>query len=304
MKDVVRANILTGRAQSELHLFGPFPGWDDSPLTAGWLAGLRVMADELQRTGCPREEVQRLHPPGVLNQQPVLSIQHEGVIYRFKGGKAGVVGQWLWSLGRGTDRPGTPGDLPPPPPQSDQLLDWQRIMCNRRSSTLEMQLRISKGDVTPLHLGASLQNFTKWALPYILLKDEKTNWAAWHDIERLERVCHTDDLEEWEKRPVQFLFNKPPQHAQIYANPPQSASYRTMDLRVWHHAYTQLDNVRFLRDDSGTPLGVYVASLLHVVRECAGGGGGGCVCPTGCSRWTYHALCMERSTRHCEAVCP
>ena len=28
MKDVVRANTLTSRAQSELHLFQPFFGWD------------------------------------------------------------------------------------------------------------------------------------------------------------------------------------------------------------------------------------------------------------------------------------
>ena len=32
-----------------------------------------------------------MHLPGVLNEQPILSIQHEGVIYRFKGGKEGVV---------------------------------------------------------------------------------------------------------------------------------------------------------------------------------------------------------------------
>ena len=31
MKDVVRANTLTTRAQSELHLFGPFLGWDETP---------------------------------------------------------------------------------------------------------------------------------------------------------------------------------------------------------------------------------------------------------------------------------
>ena len=137
-----------------------------------------------------------------------------------------------------------------------------------------MQLRISTGEVTPLHLGASLQNFTEWALPYILLKDEETNWAAWHDIEGLERVCNTDDLEDWEKRHVQFLFNKSPQHAQTYAQPPRSASYRTVDLRVWHDAYTQLDNVRFVRDDSCTPFGVYVASIFATwgERVCQGGG--------------------------------
>ena len=48
MKDVMRANTLTSRAQSKLHLFGPFLVWDESLLKAGWLSGLRVMADPLQ----------------------------------------------------------------------------------------------------------------------------------------------------------------------------------------------------------------------------------------------------------------
>ena len=144
-------------------------------------------------------------------------------------------------------------------------------MCNRRSITLEMQLQISTRNVTPLHLGVTLPDFTEWALPYILIKDEDTKGESWRDIEGLERVCHTNQLEEWEKRPVQFSFHKPLQHAQMYVQAPWSAAYRTMDLRVWHDAYTQLENVHFLRDDFCTPLGVYVASLLHGVRECAGG---------------------------------
>ena len=48
-------------------------------------------------------------------------------------------------------------------------------MCNRRSSTLEMHLRILTGDVPPFNLGVPLPDFTEWALPYILLKDEDTN---------------------------------------------------------------------------------------------------------------------------------
>ena len=75
-------------------------------------------------------------------------------------------------------------------------------MCNRRSNALDMRLRISTGDVTPLHLGVTFPVFTEWALPYIIIKDEDTKWAGWHDIEGLERVCHTDKLEEWEKRHV------------------------------------------------------------------------------------------------------
>ena len=85
MKDVVRANTLTSRAQSELHLFGPFFGWDQSPLTAGLLSCLRAMADQL-RQGISQEEVQSLRLPEVLYQQPTLAKPEAGVIYNFKGG--------------------------------------------------------------------------------------------------------------------------------------------------------------------------------------------------------------------------
>ena len=95
MKHVVRANTLTIRAQSEVHLFGPFFGWDQSPLTAGWLSGLRVMADQLQQ-GATQEELQSVRLLGVLYQQPTLAKPQVGVIYKFKGGGLGVVGQWLW----------------------------------------------------------------------------------------------------------------------------------------------------------------------------------------------------------------
>ena len=66
-------------------------------------------------------------------------------------------------------------------------------MANKRVGTLEMRLRLETGEVEPTHLGVTLPDFTKWALPYILIKDEDTNWAWWHVIEGLERVCHTAD---------------------------------------------------------------------------------------------------------------
>ena len=88
MKDVVRANTLTSRAQSELHLFGAFLGWEESPLTAGWLSGLRVMAAELQNFPSP-DDVQKVHLPGVMYQQPTLAKKEVGVIYKFKGGGVG-----------------------------------------------------------------------------------------------------------------------------------------------------------------------------------------------------------------------
>ena len=88
MRDVVRANTVTSRAQSELHLFGAFLGWEDSPLTAGWLSGLRVMAAAL-RDYPSQEDVQKVRLPGVLYQQPTLAKPEVGVIYKFKGGGVG-----------------------------------------------------------------------------------------------------------------------------------------------------------------------------------------------------------------------
>ena len=83
-----------------------------------------------------------------------------------------------------------------------------------------MRLRLETGEVEPKHLGVTLPDFTEWALPYILIRDEDTAWAGWHDIEGLERVCHTQDLADHEQRPVQFLLTKPFRNAQSYPTPP------------------------------------------------------------------------------------
>ena len=93
-------------------------------------------------------------------------------------------------------------------------------MANKRVGTLEMRVRLEAGDVEPKHLGVTLPDFTEWALPYILIRDEDTDWAGWHDIDGLERVCHTQDLADHEQRPVQFLVTKPFRDAQTYPNPP------------------------------------------------------------------------------------
>ena len=178
-------------------------------------------------------------------------------------------------------------------------------MANKRVGTLEMQLRVQSGEVEPIHLGVTLPDFTEWALPYILIKDEDTDRAGWHEIEGLERVCHKQESPEHAQRPVQLLLTKRLQKAQTYPNPPRSAAYHTVPVSVWQDAYRHLDTVGFLEDDFCTPLGVYVACLLHGVRECAGGGGGGrCVCPTCRSPWTYPALWLGAIAGSCEAVCP
>ena len=175
-------------------------------------------------------------------------------------------------------------------------------MANKRVGTLEMRLRLEAGEVEPKHLGVTLPDSTKWALPYILIRDEDTDWAGWHDIHGLERVCHTQDLADHEQRPVQFLLTKPFREAQTYPDPPRSSGYRTVSLPVWQDADKHVDTVGFLCDDFCTPLGVYVASLLHGVRECEGGAR--CVCPTCCSPWTCPALWLEAIAGSCEAVCP
>ena len=82
----------------------------------------------------------------------------------------------------------------------------------------------------------TLLDLTQWALPYILIRDEDTAWAGWHDIEGLERVCHTQDLADHEQRPVQFLPTKPFRNPQTYPNPPRSAAYGTVSLPVWQDA--------------------------------------------------------------------
>ena len=100
-------------------------------------------------------------------------------------------------------------------------------MANKRVGTLEMRVRLEVGDVEPKHLGLTLPDFTEWALPYILIRDEDTDWAGWHDIDGLERVCHTQDLADHEQRPVQFLVTKPFRDAQTYPNPPPPAHLAT-----------------------------------------------------------------------------
>ena len=103
--------------------------------------------------------------------------------------------------------PSTLGD--PPPSQSDQLLELERIIANKRVGTLEMRLRLKTGEVELIHLGVTLPDFTEWALPYVLLKDDDTNWAAWHEIYGWERVCHTDELPDFGKRPIKCVITKP-----------------------------------------------------------------------------------------------
>ena len=116
MRDVVRANTLTSRAQSELHLFGAFLGSKESPLTAGWLSGLRVMAAELQgffpflrqctEGAAPGGYVPTAHP---CPKRGGRHLQVQG------GGGLGVVRQWLWKPWRKHAKALDPLGFSPPP---------------------------------------------------------------------------------------------------------------------------------------------------------------------------------------------
>ena len=46
--------------------------------------------------------------------------------------------------------------------------------------------------------------------------------------------------------------------------------HRTIDLPLWRDAYICLDSVWLLKGGFRTPLGLYVASLLHVVEQGLG----------------------------------
>ena len=86
----------------------------------------------------------------------------------------------------------------------------------------------------------------------------------------LVRVTHTTNLDPWEQRLIQHLAGKPLFHKQKYQNKDTVGTYRTINLPLRQDAYSCLDAVLFLRGTFCTPVGVYVASLLHGVDRCPG----------------------------------
>ena len=90
------------------------------------------------------------------------------------------------------------------------------------------------------------------------------------DCGGLDWVTHTTDLKPLEARLVQHLLGKPLFKKHKYEFKDTVGLYRTIDLPLWQDAYSCLDWLRFLKGDFCTPLGVYVASLLHWVDHCLG----------------------------------
>ena len=84
------------------------------------------------------------------------------------------------------------------------------------------------------------------------------------------RVTHTSKLDVWEQRLVQHLVGRPLFYKQKYSNKETLGAYRTIHPPLWQDAYACLDSPPFLCAEFRTPIGVYVASLLHGVHPCPG----------------------------------
>ena len=146
---------------------------------------------------------------------------------------------------------------------ADQLLDWERIMANTRSKAPPVQVRDPLGNiVTPPTLEATLPDFNEWALPYVLVQDDGKDVGNWGGFER---AAHTRELAQWEGRLVQHFVYKPLQAKHGYSHGHKAGWCRTIDLGVWRDAYNYLDSLGFLKGDFCSPLGMYMASLLHGV---------------------------------------
>ena len=77
MLDVVRANTLISRAQSELHLIGHFEQWRSRGATGSWLKGVEVVQDKSEVAW---DELDDLILPKVLCVEPLLPEWKEGVM--------------------------------------------------------------------------------------------------------------------------------------------------------------------------------------------------------------------------------
>jgi hypothetical protein len=262
MHDIWRSNTLTSRAQSELHLFGHFARWTTHPTPGVWLEALHAMQWEAA-SGTVSDT---LELAGVLREAATVEKIVHGTIYRLAGG---VVGHWLWKPWRRHKRARDPWGYQPG--SADQLLDFERIMANNRKDEVSVSLRDARGNIVkPRLLGVILPDFTEWALPYVLVEDDGQGDRGEGDWGGLVRVTHTSKLDVWEQRLVQHLVGRPLFYKQKYSNKETVGAYRTIHLPLWQDAYACLDSLPFLCAEFRTPIGVYVASLLHGVHPCPG----------------------------------
>ena len=105
MSHVWRANTLTSRAQSELHLFGRFAAWAGHPTPRAWIAAL----NEVQWEAGSAAVGSTLEWAGVFREVGVIDRVRQGTIYRLGGGAWGT---GCVSLGRRARGHVTPGAAP------------------------------------------------------------------------------------------------------------------------------------------------------------------------------------------------
>ena len=259
MHDIQRSNTLSSRAQSELHLFGRFTQWTTHPTPGVWLAAMHAVQWEAG-SGTVSDTLQLA---GVLREAATVERIVHGTIYPLAGGP---VGHWLWKPWNRHKRARDPWGYAPG--SADQLLDFERIMANTRKDEVSVRVKGALGNIVkPRLLGVILRIFTEWALPYVRVEDNGQDSGDWGG---LVRVTYTSKLDLWERRIVQHLVGKPLYHKQKYQNQNTVGTYRTIALPLWQDAYSCLDSLPFLCGDFRTPVGVYVASLLHGVDRCPG----------------------------------
>ena len=141
-------------------------------------------------------------------------------------------------------------------------------MANTRNKALAVRVRDPLGNiVTPSPLGVTLPNFTERALPYVLVEDDGQDVGNWGG---LEKVAHTSERAPWDGRLVQHLVSKPLQAKQGYSQGGRARWYRTIHPAIWRDVYNCLDSLGFMKGDFCSPLGVYLASLLHAAGQCFG----------------------------------
>ena len=262
MHDIWQSNTLTRRAQSELHLFGQFMRWTTHPTPGVWLDALHAVHWEAG-SGTVRDTIELA---GVQREAATVDKSVHDTIYRLAGGG---VGHWLWKPWRRHKRARDPWGYSPG--SADQLLDFERIMANTRKDEVSVSVRDARWNIVkPRLMGVILRDFTEWALPYVLVEDDGQENGGQGDWEGLVRVTHTSKLDLWEQRLVHHLVGKPLFYKQKYHNKDIVGMYRTIHLPLPHDAYTCLDSRPAVCADFRTPIGVYVASLLHGVHRCPG----------------------------------
>ena len=142
MNDIWMGNILTTRAQLEVHLFGRFAAWAQHPTPGAWIAALNAVHWEAGSATVSTT----LDLAGVLREAGVIDRVREGTIYR---SGCGVVGHWLWKPWKKGKSARDSGGYASS--HADHLLNFEHIMANTLKSEVAVHVKDPLGNiVTPI----------------------------------------------------------------------------------------------------------------------------------------------------------